>query len=283
MDLPPGFSSVANALSEPNRSLVMIDSQVYDESAMSDLRKMLEEPRTDADEESTAPSDADTATRRRLAEYFAPLIKRQRATYPWLNDPGSRSAKGAATLESTMVESLRELYNPAQLEVLYRADLIIKGKTDERRTPLTNGPIHERTNLERTNLERTDCERTGDAGHPRTRRGHAAPPVRPPVGHDRRGGQQPFHTLAGAMLVDLALQGRIDIDERTTLRGREVRTVAGDPPADPLLRDMWDRIARKPVDVHSLILEIGPRLRQPVIDRVVERGTSVARAAASSA
>lgn len=133
VDLPPGFSSVANALSEPNRSLVMIYSQVYDESAMSDLRKMLEEPRTDADEEfDSLPPDADTATRRRLAEYFAPLIKRQRATYPWLNDPGSRSAKGAATLESTMVESLRELYNPAQLEVLYRADLIIKGKTDER-------------------------------------------------------------------------------------------------------------------------------------------------------
>lgn len=85
-------------------------------------------------------------------------------------------------------------------------------------------------------------------------------------------GNNLFHTLAGAVLVDLALQGRIDIDERTTLRGREVRAVAGDPPTDPLLRGVWDRIARKPVDVHSLILEVGPRLRQLVIDRVVERG-----------
>jgi DNA-binding transcriptional MerR regulator len=132
-DLPPGFSSVAGALSEPDRSLVMIYSQVYDESAMSDLRQMVEEtPRTDTDEEfDKLPPDADTTTRQRLAEYFAPIIERHQAAYPWLNDPASRSAKGAATLESTMVESLRELYNPAQLDVLYRADLIIKGKTDD--------------------------------------------------------------------------------------------------------------------------------------------------------
>ncbi|MFC8801557.1 MerR family transcriptional regulator [Promicromonospora sp. NPDC057138] len=133
-DLPPGFSSVADVLSEPNRSLIMIYQQVYDESAMSDLRQMLQEtPRTDADEELDAlPADADMATRQRLAEYLAPIIERQQAAYPWLNDPASRSPKGAAILESTMVESLRELYNPAQLDVLYRADLIIKGKTDER-------------------------------------------------------------------------------------------------------------------------------------------------------
>lgn len=85
-------------------------------------------------------------------------------------------------------------------------------------------------------------------------------------------GSDLFHTLAGAVLVDLALQGRVDIDEHTTWRGREVRTADGDPPADPLLRGAWDRIARKPVDVHSLILEIGPPLRAQVIDRVVERG-----------
>ena len=134
IDLPAGFSSVAKTLSEPNRSLVMIYSQVYDESAMGDIRKILEEhPHTEADEEfDNLPPDADTATRARLAEYFAPVIKQQQADYPWLNDPTTRASKGAATLEHTMVESLRELYNPAQLDVLYRANLIINGKTDER-------------------------------------------------------------------------------------------------------------------------------------------------------
>ncbi|WP_423463743.1 GOLPH3/VPS74 family protein [Promicromonospora sp. MS192] len=85
-------------------------------------------------------------------------------------------------------------------------------------------------------------------------------------------GNNLFHTLAGAVLVELASGGYVDIDARTTLRGREVRVLDGTAPSDPLLRGTWDRIARKPTDVHSLILEIGPRLRQEVIDRVVERG-----------
>lgn len=134
VDLPPGFSSAARTLSETDRSLVMIYSQIYDESAMDDIRRLVEEhPRTAADEEfDNLPPDADTATRIRLAEYFAPVIKQKQADYPWLNDPATRASKDPATLEHTMVESLRELYNPAQLDVLSRAHLIIYGKADER-------------------------------------------------------------------------------------------------------------------------------------------------------
>ena len=129
-DLPPGFSSVADVLSGAHRSLLMIYAQVYDESAMSDLREILEKnPPTDADKEfDNLPPDADAATRRRLAEHYAPIIEQHRAAYPWLNDPASRSAKSAATLQSTMVESLRELYNPAQLEVLVLAERMTTGE-----------------------------------------------------------------------------------------------------------------------------------------------------------
>lgn len=134
VDLPAGFGSVARKLSETDRSLVMIYSQIYDETAMADIRRLVEEhPRTEADVEfDNLPSDADTATRVRLAEYFAPVIKQYQAHYPWLNDPVTRASTDAATLEHTMVESLRELYNPAQLDVLARANEIIYGKTDER-------------------------------------------------------------------------------------------------------------------------------------------------------
>jgi DNA-binding transcriptional MerR regulator len=132
VDLPPGFGSVARTLSERDRSLVMIYSQIYDESAMDDIRRLVEEhARTEADAEfDNLPPDADTATRIRLAEHFAPVIKQYQAHYPWLNDPVTRASKDAATLEHTMVESLRELYNPAQLDVLARADQIIHGKAD---------------------------------------------------------------------------------------------------------------------------------------------------------
>lgn len=134
VDLPPGFSSVANALSEQHRSLIMVYAQVYDESAMDDLRKILAEtPRTASDEEfENLPPHADQATKKRLAEHYAPIIRQQRADYPWLTDPATRSTRSTTTLVSTMTETLREIYNPAQLEVLYRADLIIKGETDER-------------------------------------------------------------------------------------------------------------------------------------------------------
>lgn len=147
VDLPAGFSSVASTLSEPNRSLVMIYGQIYDESAMNDIRQILEEhPTTAFDEEfDNLPPDADRATRRRIAEHFAPIIKQLQARYPWLTDPVSRASKGAATVENTMIESLRELYNPAQLEVLYLATLIIDGKTDDRPDPDGGGDHDERT------------------------------------------------------------------------------------------------------------------------------------------
>ncbi|MFD2792348.1 MerR family transcriptional regulator [Promicromonospora vindobonensis] len=134
LDLPPGFSAGARTLSERDRSMIMIYSQIYDESALSDLRQILEEtPRTDSDKEfDDLPPDADRATRLRLAQYFAPIIKELQAGYPWLTDPESRSSKSAATLETTMVASLRQLYNPAQRDVMYLADLIVRGKTDER-------------------------------------------------------------------------------------------------------------------------------------------------------
>ncbi|GAB2487946.1 MerR family transcriptional regulator [Promicromonospora xylanilytica] len=134
VDLPSGFGSVARTLPERDRSLIMIYSQIYDQSALSDLRQILDEtPRTDADREfDDLPADADKATRRRLAEHFAPIIARLQEAYPWLSDPETRSVKASGTVETTMIESLRELYNPAQLEVLYRADLIIRGRTDER-------------------------------------------------------------------------------------------------------------------------------------------------------
>lgn len=84
-----------------------------------------------------------------------------------------------------------------------------------------------------------------------------------------------FHVLAGGVLVELALAEDVTIDDRTTWGGRRVRVTGTEPPADPLLRTTWDRLADRPVDVHQLIAETGPRLRAPVLDRLVERGDLV--------
>ncbi|RMI13803.1 GOLPH3/VPS74 family protein [Cellulomonas triticagri] len=80
-----------------------------------------------------------------------------------------------------------------------------------------------------------------------------------------------FHVLAGGVLVDLAVQERLVIADRSTWRGRLVEAT-GDAPGDPLLRPAWDRAARSPVDVQVLIAEIGPVLRAPTVDRLVVRG-----------
>jgi hypothetical protein len=84
-----------------------------------------------------------------------------------------------------------------------------------------------------------------------------------------------FHVLAGGVLVELALAEDVTIDDRTTWSGRRVRATGTEPPADALLRTTWDRLADRPVDVHQLIAETGPRLRAPVLDRLVERGDLV--------
>lgn len=80
-----------------------------------------------------------------------------------------------------------------------------------------------------------------------------------------------FYPLAGAMLTDLALRSHVEIDEPALL-GRKVRAIAGSPPSDPLLGEIWQRLARKPRGVQTFLAEIGPPLRQQLLDRLVERG-----------
>jgi hypothetical protein len=97
--------------------------------------------------------------------------------------------------------------------------------------------------------------------------------LNPDAGVFRGEGSALFHALAGAVLTELAIEGHITIDlERSILHGRPVHAVKSAPPTDPLLRGTWDRLDRTSTDVYSLILEIGPTLRAPFVDRLVERG-----------
>lgn len=81
-----------------------------------------------------------------------------------------------------------------------------------------------------------------------------------------------FHVLAGAVLTELALSGAVDIDRKTTLRGRQVRVTSSAAPTDELLLGTWQRVERQPTDAYSLVFEIGPALRAPTLDRLVARG-----------
>ncbi|WP_083587228.1 GOLPH3/VPS74 family protein [Agrococcus sp. Marseille-P2731] len=79
-----------------------------------------------------------------------------------------------------------------------------------------------------------------------------------------------FYVLAGAVLTDLALGGHVTTDESS--RAARVEAVADDPPTDALLRKGWEYIAQRPRGVQTVLAAIGPTLRAPVLERLVERG-----------
>ncbi|WBU38002.1 MerR family transcriptional regulator [Homoserinibacter sp. YIM 151385] len=125
-DLPSRFTSIADKLSPTDRSIIMLMSRVLDDDAMEDIRRMTEE-RTAIDDEFDAVTAETPETRRReIAAGLAERLTRTTAAHPWLGDPGSRAPRGSAFAERA-VAAIGELYNRAQLEVLYRAHLISEG------------------------------------------------------------------------------------------------------------------------------------------------------------
>ncbi|MDG4834284.1 GPP34 family phosphoprotein [Solwaraspora sp. WMMD1047] len=76
-----------------------------------------------------------------------------------------------------------------------------------------------------------------------------------------------YYVLAGAVLADLALDGRLT----TTDRGR-LSSVAGRAPVDDILRPAWDYLSDKPRGAQTTLAAIGPALREPVLERLVGRG-----------
>ncbi|GIF52080.1 DNA-binding transcriptional MerR regulator [Asanoa ferruginea] len=124
-DAPAGFESVASRLSEADTSIIHIYTQLYDEDAMADLRRMVEADTDSLSKEIDAlPPDADEATRQRLAEQLAPTIARNLIDYPWLTDPAHHLSKSEHVTQETFIEAVVELYNTAQLDVLRRASIL---------------------------------------------------------------------------------------------------------------------------------------------------------------
>lgn len=126
-DGPSGFEGVAASLSDVDGSFIHIFTQLYDENAMSDLRRMVEDDTgegsvTDA-LNSLAP-DADENVRQELVERLAQVLAADMVRYPWLRDPASRLTTSERVAQQTYVEAVAALYNPAQLDVLHRASVL---------------------------------------------------------------------------------------------------------------------------------------------------------------
>lgn len=125
-DAPAGFQSVASGLSKADSSIIHIYTQLYDEDALADVRRMVEADAADtvSSEIDALPEDADEATRDDLVGRLAPSIAKSLIDFPWLRDPASHLAKSERVTRETMIEAVVELYNPAQLDVLSRASIL---------------------------------------------------------------------------------------------------------------------------------------------------------------
>ncbi|WJL96619.1 GPP34 family phosphoprotein [Microbacterium sp. ET2] len=80
-----------------------------------------------------------------------------------------------------------------------------------------------------------------------------------------------FYVLAGAAVTDLALSGRIETRQQR-LFSRPVHAVGAARPTDELLAPVWDLVEEKPRGVQTVLASVGPNLRRPTLERLVERG-----------
>ncbi|PVE10025.1 GOLPH3/VPS74 family protein [Streptomyces scopuliridis] len=80
-----------------------------------------------------------------------------------------------------------------------------------------------------------------------------------------------FYVLAGAVLADLALHESVAI--KTTRTGSvNVEAVREKAPSDEILLSAWEYVSDKPRGVQTVLPAIGPRLRQPLLERLIARG-----------
>lgn len=80
-----------------------------------------------------------------------------------------------------------------------------------------------------------------------------------------------FYVLGGAVLGDLALTERVEVRKHNALSTR-VHAIGDVQPSDEILASAWSYIAKKPRGVQTVLAAVGPSLRQPVLDRLVQRG-----------
>lgn len=83
----------------------------------------------------------------------------------------------------------------------------------------------------------------------------------------------PQTALGGAVLVELALDGAVEVEEKTSVwRSAKVSPVAARRPDDAILAAAYDVVAEKPRTAQDLVDRLGKGLKERLADRLVERG-----------
>lgn len=80
-------------------------------------------------------------------------------------------------------------------------------------------------------------------------------------------------SLAGALLAELAIFGRVHLDAGGSVwRSARVVAVPGPPFADPLLAHALALVAERPRSAQAVVTRLGRGLREPLLGRLAARG-----------
>ncbi|WP_327149095.1 helix-turn-helix domain-containing protein [Nocardia sp. NBC_01329] len=133
-DLPSDMGPATAVLTDADRDFTVILTRVLGPSGLGALRGLLNEQRTvpAMSEFDELPAEADEPTRIELAERLAPYAGEVSAEYPEIAAPATDSPVGAKRAAETVGKALRDLYNPAQLDVLVRVNRLLYGSDQQR-------------------------------------------------------------------------------------------------------------------------------------------------------
>ncbi|MER5673967.1 MerR family transcriptional regulator [Pseudonocardia alni] len=128
-DLPVAMAPAqAAALTESDRSVMLLMSRFMGPRKLTAYGELLRDlPADPTDGEfDRLPADSSEDVRAGLAERMAPHVRRIREAHPGLVGPDDDAPRGAQVLAETTSAAMRELYNPAQVDVLVRLAALLQ-------------------------------------------------------------------------------------------------------------------------------------------------------------
>lgn len=130
-DLPPEFADAAGDLSVTDRNFITFASTVLTPTALDAYGELIRNtPHTPTDPEfDDLPADADERSREDLAQRMAPQVRELKVQYPELFEDTSAAIDPHKATRAFAV-ALKDLYNPAQHDVMHRVALLLSAQSE---------------------------------------------------------------------------------------------------------------------------------------------------------
>jgi DNA-binding transcriptional MerR regulator len=127
INAPPGFGHHAAGLTDQDRAFMLLSSRIFAPEVMDVMRTLHGGPRSEtAIEFEELTEDASEEARQCLAERYAVEIRRDMDAHPILGEAIDKiQAGGDPSTQPVLLHAVVELLNPAQIDVLQRANAVI--------------------------------------------------------------------------------------------------------------------------------------------------------------